>query len=307
MGAGSSRDEEEEIGALEAFVERLKLTLDVSTLSENVANFVKQKLDELQSLLTQKIGEAGAGAIENEEETFEELLEASEKEIKEQVAEMQQEIEEKIEEEIHKSGNDKIEKIMEQLQELLRDYNTIAVQRKTWQTINDLDTLHESTGLYVIESQPGYFKDNKNPACKMLKVIPCLIDAITEEDKSRRLSHLMSANEQFETAWWAGIDPNTNEIKNGFLELRRDAHAYSHDSYNERLGEISMQAERLHDEAEKDDSISRNIFSAIKYITLICSQPGTNPLMVGVEEQKICVGKARSAINYAVAKQKRVR
>ena len=31
-----------------------------------------------------------------------------------------------------------------------------------WQTINDLDTLHESTGLYVIESQPGYFKDSKN-------------------------------------------------------------------------------------------------------------------------------------------------
>ena len=139
----------------------------------------------------------------------------------------------------------------------------------------------------------------------MLKVVPTLMCAMTEQEK--RLSHLMRANEQFETAWWAGIDPNTDEIKPGFLELRRDAHAYSAQSYNERLGEIAMQVERLHDEAEKDDSVSRNVFSAIKYITLVVSQPGTDPLQTTPEEQKICVGKARNAINYAVAKQKRVR
>lgn len=139
----------------------------------------------------------------------------------------------------------------------------------------------------------------------MLQVIPTLICAITEEDD--RLHHLMSANEEFESAWWAGIDPNTHEMKNGFLELRRDAHAYSHESYNKRLGEVAMQAERLHDEVDKDDSISRNIYSAIKYITLVCSQPGTDPLQASPEEQKICVGKARNAITYAMSKQKRVR
>ena len=131
MGANNSRDEEEELGALEAFIERLKIRLNVSTLSEGVAAFVKEKLEEVQSMLTQKIGEAGVEAMQNEDESFEELLEARQEEIKEQVEEIQHEIEEKIEEEVHKSGNPKIEKMMEELQELLRDYNTVSVERKT--------------------------------------------------------------------------------------------------------------------------------------------------------------------------------
>ena len=131
MGAGSSRDEDEELTALEGFIQKLRIQLNVSSLSEGLSLFIKEKLDDIQSLLTQKIGEAGVEAIENEEESFEKLLDARHEEIKEQVEEIQHEIEEKIDEEVHRSGNDKIEKVMEQLQELLRDYNTVQVQRKT--------------------------------------------------------------------------------------------------------------------------------------------------------------------------------